>query len=257
MKMAGLLSTAAALVLILAAVSEAVPTQLVVRAKSKDAKFIGTSMGGALVIIRDSETGEILAKGLTAGSTGSTQKIMTDPLRRGVPISDATSAKFETTLDISEPRLLTIEVRSPYSQRQSMTKNTAQVWLLPGKHVTGDGIVIEVPGFVVDISAPQSPDLVRLADGKATVTVKADVSMMCGCTLTPGGMWDSDTYEISAVVKLDGRLVATVPMKYSGKPSYFEAAVDLTKGGVYEVTVYAYDQKTGNTGLDRTTFTAF
>jgi hypothetical protein len=183
--------------------------------------------------------------------------MMTDPLRRGVPLSDAAAAKFETTLDISEPKLLTIEVYSPYSQRQSMTKNTAQAWLIPGKHVTGDGIVVEVRGFVVDISAPQSPDLVRLAEGKAVVAVKADVTMMCGCTLTPGGMWDSDTYEISAVVKLEGRQVATVPMKYSGKPSYFEAAVELTSGGVYEVLVYAFDPRTGNAGLDRTTFTAF
>jgi hypothetical protein len=244
-------------VLILASVSEALPTQLVVRAKSKDAKFIGTSMGGALVIVRDSESGEVLARGLTAGSTGSTQKIMTDPLRRGVQISDAAAAKFETTLDIAEPRLVTIEVRSPYSQRQSLTKNTAQVWLLPGKHITGDGVIIEVPGFVVDISSPQSPDLVRLSGGKATVSVKADVTMMCGCTLTPGGMWDSDAYEIAAAVKLDGAPLTTVPMKYSGKPSYFEAAVEITKSGFYEVTVFAYDPKTGNTGLDRTTFTAF
>lgn len=252
-----LISAAAAFLLILAAVSEAVPTKLVVRAKSKDAKFIGTSMGGALVIVKDSESGEVLAKGLTAGSTGSTQKIMIDPIRRGAPISDAAAARFETTLDITEPRLLAIEVHSPYSQRQSMTRNITQVWLLPGKDMTGDGVIVEVPGFVVDISAPQSPDLVRLADGKAAVTVKADVTMMCGCTLTPGGMWDSGAYEIAAVVKLDGREVMTVPMKYAGKPSYFEAVVELTKGGVYEVMVYAYDPKTGNTGLDRTTFTAF
>jgi len=46
-------------------------------------------------------------------------------------------------------------------------------------------------------------------------------------------------------VKLDGRLVATVPMKYSGKPKLLRGRRRLTKGGVYEVTVYALiDQKT-------------
>ena len=54
-------------------VSEAVQTKLVVRAKSKDAKFIGTKMGGAMVVIRDSETGRGLAEGLTAGGTGDLQ----------------------------------------------------------------------------------------------------------------------------------------------------------------------------------------
>ncbi|MCK5139574.1 MAG: hypothetical protein KAQ85_07020, partial [Thermodesulfovibrionia bacterium] len=49
--------------------AEAVQTKLIVRAQSKDAKFVGTSMGGALVTIIDSATGEIITKGLTVGAT--------------------------------------------------------------------------------------------------------------------------------------------------------------------------------------------
>ena len=60
-------------------VSEAVQTNVIIRAKSKDAKFIGTKMGGAMVVVRDSETGKVLAEGLTAGSTGDTGKIMMEP----------------------------------------------------------------------------------------------------------------------------------------------------------------------------------
>ena len=56
-----------ALLMILAGISWAVPTTVTVRAKSKDAKFIGSHMGGALVVIRDAETGEVLAQGLTRG----------------------------------------------------------------------------------------------------------------------------------------------------------------------------------------------
>ena len=42
-------------------ISEAVQTKLVVRAKSKDAKFVGSKMGGAVVVVRDSESGKVLA----------------------------------------------------------------------------------------------------------------------------------------------------------------------------------------------------
>ena len=45
----------------------AVPTEITVHVKTKDAKFLGTSMGGALVTIKDAQTGELLAKGVTSG----------------------------------------------------------------------------------------------------------------------------------------------------------------------------------------------
>tara|TARA_R110002096_G_scaffold238867_3_gene430442 strand:- start:81 stop:371 length:291 start_codon:yes stop_codon:yes gene_type:complete len=61
---------------------QAVDTTIVVRVLAKDAKFIGTSMGGAEVIIRDANTQEILAEGVTAGGTGDTGLIMTMPRAR-------------------------------------------------------------------------------------------------------------------------------------------------------------------------------
>jgi len=36
-----------------------------VRVLGKDSKFVGSSMGGARVILRDAETGEMLAQGVT------------------------------------------------------------------------------------------------------------------------------------------------------------------------------------------------
>ena len=53
----------------------ATETHIIVRAKAKDAKFIGSSLGGAYVIIKNKMTGEILAKGKTQGSTGNTDLI--------------------------------------------------------------------------------------------------------------------------------------------------------------------------------------
>jgi hypothetical protein len=70
-------------------------------------------------------------------------------------------------------------------------------------------------------------------------------------------MWDSAKYEIAAVVRHNGKVMGTVPLAYANKPSYFEGIVEVDKGGSYELTVYAYDPATGNTGLDKTTFTVY
>ena len=167
-----------ALLLVLAGISWAVPTTVTVRAKSKDAKFIGSSMGGALVVIRDAETGAILAKGLTAGGTGDTQKIMVEPVKRGMQISDASTAKYEATLDISEPKFVTIEVSGPMGQKQSIAKSTTQVWILPGEHIEGDGVMVEIPGFSVSLLAPKTHETYKLSDEGITVPVRANIVMM-------------------------------------------------------------------------------
>ncbi len=35
-------------------------------------------------------------------------------------------------------------------------------------------------------------------------------------------------------------------------PSTFQGRAEVAEKGVYEIIVYAYDQQTGNTGVDRT-----
>jgi hypothetical protein len=240
--------------LLLGGVSEAVQTKVVVRAKARDAKFIGSTMAGALVVIRDAETGEILAKGFTTGGTGNTERIMVEPHKRGVPIADASSAGFETSIDISEPKLVTIEVFSPYGQRQSMTENSVQMWLIPGKNITGDGIIVEIYGFSVDVLSPQAHQMVKLSGNKLTIPVQANVVMMCGCPVKPGGLWDATKYDIEAIVKRNGKVMGSHPMSFAGKPNTFETNLDIEEEGTYEVTVFAFDPATGNAGIDRTTF---
>ncbi len=229
-------------------------TRVVVRAKSKDAKFIGTGMGGALVIIRDSDTGEIIAQGLTEGGTGDTTRIMLNPLQRGKSLSDADTARFEITVDIELPQLVDIEVHAPHAQMQSKVKSSTQAWLIPGKDMTGDGIVLEVPGFAVDILLPQAAETIRMQESKKlTVPIQANVVMMCGCPIIPGGVWDANEYEVRAIILHDGKKNTALPMRYAGRSSTFGTDLPITKKGVYEILVYAYDPATGNTGVDRAT----
>jgi len=231
----------------------AIPTEVTVRVISKGGKFVGTSMGGASVIVKDLSTGEILARGITQGSTGNTELIMDKPRTPGDTISDETSAKFTATIDIDEPTHAEISAYGPLAQKQSANAVSITQWLIPGRHITaGDAIVLELPGFVVDILAP--PAHVTLGGAPQIVKIRANVMMMCGCPLTPGGIWDSAKLEIKAVVKKDGKPAGAIDMKYAGEPSQFEAEYAVSEAGTYEVTVYAFDATNGNTGLDKTTF---
>jgi hypothetical protein len=160
--------------ILLYGISEAVPTKLVIRAKSKDAKFVGTTMGGAIVTIKDSETGKVLANGLTEGSTGDTRKIMIEPKTRFGTISDG-SAKFETSINVYEPTLITIDVDAPFVTKPHMIRSSTQMWLIPGKDITGEGIIIEIPGFSVVASAPET---VSMTDRKAVIPFQSQIVMI-------------------------------------------------------------------------------
>ncbi len=229
--------------------SAAKETDIIVRAKSKDAKFIGTSMGGAFVTITEVETGKVLAKGLTAGSTGDTQKLVVDPVKRYESLSTPGAARFETTLNLSEPVFVTIKAVAPYAKKQAQVESSTQLWLIPGKDITGDGIILEIPGFVVDVLNPQTHQTVN----DKQIEIRANIVMMCGCPTSDGGLWDSSEYEIKAMIKKDGEAIDSVPLAFTGQTSTFSANYTAPESGVYEITVYAYHDKTGNTGLDRTT----
>jgi hypothetical protein len=159
-------------------VSNATQTKMIIRAQSKDAKFIGTSMGGAMVIVKDSETGKVIAQGLTAGSTGNTKQIMVEPHSRSSRLTDNSTAYFEAVLNIEEPKLLTIEIEAPYARKPDMIKSSTQVWIIPGKDILGDGIIVEIPGFSVDIISPEKHSELKLGKGKSSMTIQAKVVMI-------------------------------------------------------------------------------
>src|SRR5690606_16202645 len=223
-------------------------TTVMIRVQSKDAKFIGSSIGGARIIVRDDLTGKILAEGTTTGSTGDTKVIMEQARTRGAVLSDEKTAGFLAKLDITEPVFATIEAIAPVNKKQASVRSTTQQWIIPGKNIEGDGIVLEVPGFVVDILSPQTHE--SISDGKP-ITIIANVVLMCGCPVTPGGIWNANNYEITALISGKGKEVETIQLKSADKASTFTATANLTAGN-YEITVFAFDPTTGNTGLDKT-----
>ena len=223
-------------------------TTVMVRAQSKDAKFIGSSIGGAKVIIRNAITGEIMAEGITEGSTGDTGRIMSEPKERGKELTDESTAGYLAELDIDSPVFVTVEVIAPINKKQARVSSSTQLWVIPGKNITGDGVVLEVPGFVVDILSPQTHE--RIAS-PAEVEISANIIMMCGCPITEGGIWNAAQYEIEAIIKEKEEGTRKVDLEVQEKPSTFSGKTTL-QSGYYEITVIAFDPATGNTGLDKT-----
>lgn len=219
-------------------------TKVVVRAQAVDAKFIGTSMGGSKITITNAVTGEILAQGLTEGSTGDTEKLVTSPRKRYEKISTDGSAKLVANLLLKNPVFVTISATGPQDYDEKRTWTSTQLWLIPGKDITGDGIILDVPGFVVDLIKPDS------AIKNKIIPIKAKVVMMCGCTTKPDGTWNSSEYDITALIYKDGNNVASVPLGYSGKPNYYEAQFKAPIDGTYKVVVYVFHPETGNSGVD-------
>ena len=223
-------------------------TNIMIRAKAKDAKFIGTSIGGAKILVKDALTGNILAEGSTSGSTGNTDKIMKQDWKRSENLSEDDTAGFNASLDIDKPTFVTIEAYAPVNKKQAEVMSSTQLWVIPGKNITGDGVVLEVPGFVVDILSPQTHERINSSD---KIELKANIVMMCGCPVTKDGIWDANQYEVKAIVTNSDGDSKEVILDQKDKPSTFQADLNLEKG-LYEVMIYAYDPVSGNTGLDKT-----
>lgn len=234
----------------IAATAAAEPTSIAVHVISHDAKFIGTSMGGARISIVDARTGELLAQGVTEGSTGDTDRIMRQPRQRGVPVVTPDAAAFTATLEIAVPMQVQVIAHGPLDYPDSANTVSATQWILPGGHVKP--WILEMPGLVVDLH--DTAALVRRENGAAEVSLAAHVSMMCGCPLTPDGLWDSNEFAIEAQILKDGLPVTAVTLDYAGEASEFAGSARVTEPGRYEVLVTAYQARTGNTGVDRASF---
>ncbi len=228
------------------------PTDVVVRAQAKDAKFIGTSMGGAKIVIRQTDTGEILAQGLTEGSTGNTQAIMMQAKKRYDRISEGAAA-FQTTLTLERPVFVTIEAHAPFNQKEARVVAQTQLWLIPGKPINEEGIILEIPGFVVEAFSPFTHQSIS-KEAKKSITFKANIVMMCGCPITPAGLWDANVLEVEAAVYVNKKYWKTVPLTISEEPNVFEGELSLGETGSYEVVISAYHPVSKNTGVDELNF---
>ena len=221
-----------------------------VHVQSRDGKFLGSNVGGARVTIADAESGEVLAQGITEGSTGDTDLIMGDR-KQGDPLITEGTAGFSTRLDLASPRQVRVTVHGPLDYPQAASTASVTHWLLPGESA-GQGWIVELPGLIIDVH--DVPALVALEQGEARLPIRAEVRLLCGCPFTPDGLWDSNGLTVIARVLLDdGREIASTPLTYAGEPSVFEGALVLARADEYRLSVQAHQRRAGNSGIHEQT----
>jgi len=153
-----------------------IPTKLIVRVVSKDAKVIGSGVGGAFVRIKTVETGEILAEGKQLGGTGDTDRIMVQPRRRGEVLHGTSDAAFfQADLLLDKPTQVEIYTEAPLGFPHNIQKGSKTLTLIPGKHILGEGVVIELNGLIVNILNPSSKESLKKGE---EVAVRVEIRML-------------------------------------------------------------------------------
>ncbi|MDH3747577.1 MAG: hypothetical protein OER97_05175 [Gammaproteobacteria bacterium] len=224
------------------------PTDITVRVIARNAQYVGDLIDGAFVTITDAASGEMLAQGITSGNAGNPKRTMQTARKRGEPMAVNSDAKFVATLDIDEPRYLQVTAYGPLNNHFSANRASATQWIVPGKHISGgDGWVLELPGLLVAPNLAESS--VSISKAARGIVIEAEVMLMCGCPIKPDFYWDPTDYEVVAIVRRGDDEVGRFPLDYAGAASEFETEITARLPGVYDVTVYAYDSASGNTGV--------
>ena len=228
-------------------------TNFVVTVRAKDSKFIGSAAGGARIIIRDKRTGDIIANGVTAGGTGDTKRIMEEGYARDAVLIDEDTARFEFSLDFWEPTPVTITATAPLGQLQSLVTVSEDMLILPGKdYASGNGIMLEVPGFAIDITAPL-PNQKFEFNPKIPFTLEANIMKLCGCKIAEDSPWDPERYDVEALIYRDSLFITAVKLPYTDEPGVYGVNINIPLPGSYRIIVTAFDPVTKEAGMDITT----
>lgn len=222
-------------------------TRVVTHVVTHDAKLIGATVGGVRVTFREVGTDRVLAEGLHTGGTGDTKRIMQDTRKRGDTIyTAADGARLESTLSIASPTLVDVMAEGPLGYPDQLMRATKRILLFPGRHVQGDGIVLELHGYVVDL---MGPDTTQALPSSSPLKVRARVRMLCSCPTQTGGMWE--VRDVVARLVRDNRIVSETALKYAGETSIYTGELATPAPGVYQLEILAANPGAATFGMVR------
>jgi len=156
--------------------AEKIPTKVVVRVVSKDAKVVCSGVGGAFVRIKNLESGEILAQGKQEGGTGETDRIMVQPHRRGEVLFGTPDAAFyQAEIPLDKPTQVEVSAEAPLAYPHALQKGSKTITLIPGKHILGEGLIIELNGLIVNVLSPSPKENLKRGE---EVLVRAEIRML-------------------------------------------------------------------------------
>jgi hypothetical protein len=250
---------------------DAPKTSLLIRVQARGGKFLADDIGGAEITVRDAHTGEHLGGGLAQGTdsgnltadfapNASQSAVVTPASPGGQPliqwlVPDASTTALTLELPLGRPTLLAVAAYGPLGGLQSAQRVETTTWALPGQSIDqGPGLVIELPGLVVQVTSPATH--LEISSLPALITFHAKVTMMCGCQIAPGEPWVPEDFVVTAAIGNVGQPPsATVPLSFAGTgPSLFKGSYQLTQAGFFQAVVSATQRSTGNLGTATVTF---
>lgn len=224
---------------------DTVETRVLVHVLAHHAKLIGSSVGGAQVTITDLETGRVLAQGITEGGTGNTDQIMGPHGPLEDVLAQSGGANFETSIPLDRPTRVRVTATGPLGFPQAVESASKTVLLLPGEDLSGNGIVLELNGLIVEILEPVSGPI-----SGADLAVRARVRMLCSCATTPDGIWPSPGVR-ARLLDPAGAVVAEAYLPFAGEASTYEGVIRGVPEGVFELEVVAVSEDRSNAGTVR------
>jgi len=197
------------------------PTTVLVRVVAHGAMVLGRDVGGARVTITDLETKQVLATGIQQGDAGDQIQIMRTPHLMEEPVYSARpAAAFTTALTLQRPTLVEVAAEGPLAYPASMRRAAKTVLLIPGQDLTGDGIVLHLNGYIVQIEHPKAGEPLI---AKNDVALKASVRTLSGTLVRPHGDWDSRKIRIYGEVVIGERIVQRLQLFYSNDTKTFDS----------------------------------
>ena len=96
-----------------------------------------------------------MAQGIQEGTSGNVDLIMKQPRIRGANVFDAPgTAAFLAKLALEKPTEVEVVAEGPLGSPESLQRSSKTLLLVPGQEVLGDGIVLELNGFIVKLLSP-------------------------------------------------------------------------------------------------------
>jgi hypothetical protein len=68
-----------------------------------------------------------------------------------------------------------VYAEAPLAYPHAMQKGSKTLTLIPGKHVTGEGVVIELNGLIVNVINPSAEIMLKKGE---EIAIKAEVKML-------------------------------------------------------------------------------
>jgi hypothetical protein len=183
---------------------------------------LGDDVGGAKVTITDVASGRVLASGTQHGESGDQNQIMRTPRLMEEPrYSTRPSGFFRATLQLEKPTLVEITAQGPLNYPQAIQRANKTIILIPGRDLTGDGIVLELNGYIVQVETPPPGEPLMAKDD---VTIAASVRTLSGSLVRPYSDWDSRKGSIYGEVLIGERVIERLQMFYAEARGRFEAS---------------------------------